>query len=285
MVLRTRLVWLLVRAVSFERLRELRRHRAWRLAEALLRRRRLFVLGGLTPYVRLDASSFDIASAVAYTMLTGTHEPMVQEALRRTVRRGDTILDLGAGIGYFTLIGAALVGPQGRVIAVDPVAGNVAAIEANAAANELTNVEVLRAAVGASAGEAEVAVTADAMWAVMSAVGDHPMRMAGEQVEVVSLDELIGAGRIPAPEVIKLDVEGSELAALDGMRGLLSERRPTLIAEMHATNGAFCERIEALGYSVENLDGPESPREAGPNIHVLCRARSSDGGGAPAAGR
>ena len=66
-------------------------------------------------------------------MLTGTHEVQVQEALRRTVRAGDVVWDVGANIGSFALLAAGLVGPAGRVIAIEPEAGCAAAIRSSAA--------------------------------------------------------------------------------------------------------------------------------------------------------
>jgi chemotaxis response regulator CheB len=88
-------------------------------------------------------------------------------------------------------------------------------------------------------------------------------------VEVVTLDDAIAAGA-PAPDVIKLDVEGSEVDVLAGASRLLETRRPAVICETHGTNAEVCDLLEAAGYTVEHLDGTAPPREAGA-AHLLAR--------------
>jgi hypothetical protein len=84
-------------------------------------------------------------------------------------------------------------------------------------------------------------------------------------VRVVALDDL----DLPAPAFVKVDVEGSEVAVLDGAARLLREARPVLVVETHETNAEVADRLEALGYRLENLDGPAPVRAAGP-VHVLA---------------
>jgi hypothetical protein len=70
--------------------------------------------------------------------------------------------------------------------------------------------------------------------------------------------------------VVKLDAEGAELDILQGMSATIARYRPALICELHATNGPFVEFMQSAGYSVQNLDGPEPVRQAGPAIHALA---------------
>ena len=79
-------------------------------------------------------------------MLTGTHEIQVQQALVRSVRAGDVVWDVGANIGYLALVAARIVGPAGRVVAIEPDAQCAAAIRRNAQLNDLAGVEVVEAA-------------------------------------------------------------------------------------------------------------------------------------------
>jgi FkbM family methyltransferase len=269
----TRLLSLLVRGLPSERLRALRGGAIGRILDASLLRGRLQVRGGIVPRLRLDARHFDYSSAIAYGVLNGSYEPMVQEALRRTVAPGAVVLDVGASMGIMSLIAARLAGPNGQVIAIEPHSRSREAIEAHAAANGMRNIRVLRAAVGARSGEMEMVVTADPLWTITAAVGDHPLRESRERVRLVTLDELVATAEIPPPDVIKLDVEGSEVEVLEGMPKLISQRRPAVIAEMHDHNVDFCRVMNGYGYSVTNLDGPEPVDSAGPNIHVLCLSR------------
>jgi len=87
---------------------------------------------------------------------------------------------------------------------------------------------------------------------------------------VVSIDGLVADG-LPAPDVVKIDVEGAELEVLDGMERTLRELRPALVIELHETNVPVADRLESAGYRVENLDGPEPVRDAPGDVHVLAR--------------
>jgi FkbM family methyltransferase len=276
---RTRLLWLLIRTLPNETLQTFRGARRWALLDWALRRGELQALGGMVPRLRLSAAHFDYAGVIAYPLLMGSHEPMVQEALRRTVWPGGVVLDLGASVGPFSMLAAWLVGPQGRVISIEPQSEYVQAIKANAAANGFHNIQVIHAAVGSRRGDLDVVITAEPMWTLMSSVGDHALQTARERVGVVAIDDLIAAGEIPVPDVIKIDVEGSEIDVLKGMSQLLSGERPIIIAEMHDKNAEFCRMMSGYHYDTTNLDGPEPVEEAGPSVHVLCSPQTlrSDG--------
>nr|MBA3749059.1 FkbM family methyltransferase [Solirubrobacterales bacterium] len=70
--------------------------------------------------------------------------------------------------------------------------------------------------------------------------------------------------------LVKIDVEGAELDVLAGMARLLRDARPIVVCEMHGRNAEFCAAMEAAGYAVCNLDGPEPVAQAGVNVHALC---------------
>lgn len=240
---------------------------------AALRRGEIYVLGGVAPRLRLSAAHFDYASAAAYGILTGGYEPMVQEAMRRVIRPGAVVLDIGANVGLMSLVAARLTGPGGQVIALEPQLDAVRALEAHARLNGFGMVRAIQAAAGARSGTMQMVVTADPAWTIMGSVGDHPDAVRRETVRVVTVDELVADGESPPPSVVKIDVEGSELDVLAGMSRTLSEHRPVLIAEMHGHGTEFCRVVREHGYEVENIDGPEPVEEAGPNVHALCRPR------------
>jgi hypothetical protein len=87
-------------------------------------------------------------------------------------------------------------------------------------------------------------------------------------VKVVSLDEEIAEGRLPVPDVVKLDVEGAEVAVLSGLRETLIRHDPVVICELHASNDAVLRLAGECGYSVTNLEGTRDVAGAGP-VHVL----------------
>ena len=225
---------------------------------------------GLAENMYLSTAHFDLAGAQGHAMLRGLHEPMVQEALRRTLTDGSTFYDVGANMGFMTLVGARLVGPTGTVVSVEPEPDNVAAIEANAAVNGLGTVTVVAAAAAAATGPVEVIGVRDPLWTRLAEVGEHPMERERLTVPGVRLDDLVYEQGIEAPDVVKIDVEGGELQVIAGMSRLLRERRPAIIAEMHGKNAAFCDLLHEAGYRIVNLDSPEPVERAGDNAHLLA---------------
>ena len=203
-------------------------------------------------------------------LLLGDLEVPVQEALRRTVTPGATIWDLGANIGFFALLAARLTGPSGRVLAFEPVPEVARLARAAAARNELSDrVEVRAIAVGATEGTASLHVVEESSWSHLASRGRHPDTVATIDVPIVTLDSLVLGGE-PAPDVIKVDVEGAEVDVLRGASVLLRTARPVLLIELHETNDEVADLLEDAGYVLENLDGPTSVRAAGP-VRVLAR--------------
>jgi FkbM family methyltransferase len=269
MTLRTRLVWLLMRAVPHERL--LRWHRrGWlRPLSAVLLRGDLSVLGGIGVRMRLSAAAFSPWESPSYAMLTGTHEVPVQEAMRRCLRPGDVVWDVGANVGTLSLIAARIVGPNGTVVAIEPEPACAAAIRTNAERNGLGWLEVHEVAATARSGDVEMSFAGDSSWTRLASFGEHGLQTARRVVPGCALDDLVA----PVPTLVKIDVEGAELAVLAGMRRLLCDAQPVVVCEMHNTNRAFCAAMQAAGYHVLNLDGPEPVAEAGENVHALCVPR------------
>ncbi|HWI08062.1 MAG TPA: FkbM family methyltransferase, partial [Solirubrobacteraceae bacterium] len=93
---------------------------------------------------------------------------------------------------------------------------------------------------------------------------------------VVAIDELVAADEIPPPDVLKIDTEGAELQAIEGMRSTIGRHRPAIVCELHDTNAAFCALMDELGYVTTNLDGPAPVVHAGP-VHALAQARERTG--------
>jgi len=133
-MVRTRAVWLLMRLVPHERMSRWAGRGLLRPLTPLTGRGELSILGGTAVRLRIEAQSFAPWGAQAYAVLTGTHEIQVQQALIRSLRPGDHVWDVGANIGYLALVAARIVGPAGRVVAIEPDPDCAAAIRANAAA-------------------------------------------------------------------------------------------------------------------------------------------------------
>ena len=241
---------------------------AW--AAGWYRRAPLGIADGLAGGMYVSTAHLPLDHAHTGLVVRGTLEPSVQEALRRTVRPGHVVYDVGANIGFFTLAAARLVGPAGRVIAFEPVPWCAEAVGRNIELNELAQAEIRQVAVGAQSGRARLLVVGEASWSHLASTGRHADVRDEIDVDVVTIDELVADGTIPPPDVLKIDTEGAELQVLEGMRETLARHRPILVCELHATNERFATAMDDLGYRATNLDEPWPITEGGPGIHVLA---------------
>jgi FkbM family methyltransferase len=175
---------------------------------------------------------------------------------RRFVRPGDTFIDVGANHGTAALVAAERVGPRGRVVAIEPQP-RLAGLLRKLAARSPAPFAVHQAACGDSSGEAvfhiPLATSGSAgRFRAWSAVSRH------RTITVLTrrLDELVGVEVLPGQTFIKLDVEGSELAALIGAGQLIRAARPILMTEMNAaalraagtSPAALVKRLTGWGY-------------------------------------
>ncbi len=255
------------------------RARAGRVSHALLRRASSWygrapvpIAGGLAHLLYVSTADLPLDHAHAGLIVRGTLEPPVQEALRRLLAPGDVFYDVGANVGFFTILGARLVGPEGRVIAFEPVPACARAVANNIALNEFAHAEIREEAVGAAGGRGKLLVVGEASWSHLASTGRHADVRDEIDVAVVSIDELVESGAILPPDVLKIDTEGAELQAIAGMRATIENHRPAIVCELHDTNSEFVALMEALDYTTSNLDGPMPVAAAGP-IHALAQPR------------
>jgi FkbM family methyltransferase len=188
----------------------------------------------------------------------GTYEPELQQAIRREVHPGMVVYDVGANIGYVSLLLARAVGPQGRVFAFEALPANLERIRANLALNPQAAVTPLGMAV--IDGERPVEFLTHASGAMGKAAGSagrvDQTYAAAIQVAGISLDEFIYAQKNPAPQVIKIDIEGGEVLALPGMRRLLREGCPLVFLELHGPEAAHAawDELTAASYRLSRMD-------------------------------
>jgi FkbM family methyltransferase len=156
--------------------------------------------------------------------ILGLSEPVVQRTLVEHLRPGQVYFDVGAHAGFLALLGARVVGPTGKVHCFEPVPANVDTLTRNLTSNKLSNTDVHRIALGEYDGMATMDMDGRNITASLRADG------YGEHVRVARLDSLTG---LPAPHLIKIDVEGAESSVLRGALELLQRNRPVLVIELH----------------------------------------------------
>lgn len=194
---------------------------------------------GVGAGLRLDPG----ASNPAYA--TGANELPVQQALALHLQAGGVFYDVGANIGFLSLIGARLVGSAGRVYAFEPVPANAELVRRNAALNGFSQVEVVEKALGRRSGQAELALAAYSGGAVLAEVGTPPDRAGMMTVALASIDDLVDVAGLAPPALVKIDVEGAELEVLMGMERTLATHRPVLLCEIDDAEPAGLQRKQA----------------------------------------
>jgi len=214
--------------------------------------------------------------------LTGDAEPEVQEALAELIKPGQTVYDVGANIGFFTILCSRLVGPQGRVYAFEPIPENLAALRHNVKLNDLSNVTIVEKALSSSTGTAEMFVSPWSAFHSLNVEGatkqdDHGRQVGEITVQTVTLDEFVQGEGVRAPDLVKIDVEGAELIVVAGMRETLRSVEPLLLCELHDTNLDYGEFVDSIDYRVRVIDG-ESPdlAHATRNPHTIAWPRERD---------
>lgn len=200
------------------------------------------------------------------------YEPDTSTLLTSVLRDGDTFVDVGTHVGFFSSLAASLVGNEGRVVSFEPEARNFGQLADHVALNGFSNVDRVNAAVGAEEGQAEFWVNADndgghALWNV----GKHGYNQLSRQrenrqvVPVTTLDLHFAKSGARTPKLIKIDAEGCELSVLKGAKALLSRAVPYVICEINhfaleqmGTNEAELRNyMAAHGYQTNALN-PET---------------------------
>jgi len=197
----------------------------------------------------------------------GTSEPVVQDALKRLVRRGDVAYDIGANVGFFTVLLGRLVGPEGAVAAFEPLPATAESLRRNAALNGFGHVTVFANAVGRAPGPVKLALREESTWAKLA---DATSTGPTLDVTMVAIDGLVEAGTIRPPAFVKIDVEGAELEVIEGMRRTLLQHRPIVLCEMHGKNAPYAALMESLGYRVTALESPLPLADAPWDVHALA---------------
>lgn len=189
--------------------------------------------------------------------LFGTHEPVVTRWLHAHVNGAAIVFDIGAHVGYSTLIMAQLVGDLGQVIAFEPNTSNRGMIERNVSLNPDIAGRI----------RVEPFAVSDASGTQLFRAVESTGRLddQGVPVETLSLDEYVRrTGR--RPSLLKMDIEGGETRAFDGMTTLIRESHPVLIVEIHdaVAHGSFSRIVQEHRYRVWSEHSPEQLKTLGP---------------------
>jgi len=173
------------------------------------------------------------------------YEPYETQLILRQTKKGNTIIDVGANIGYYTVLLADKVGKTGKVYAFEPDIINFEILKKNIEANNLKNVELINAAVGSKVGKLKLHKSKENL-------GDHklyktPLGYAaspldeGKTVKIVKLDEYLKDKKV---DLMKIDTQGWEPEVIEGAKNIIAKNKPTMFLE-----------YSPASYKIAKLDG------------------------------
>jgi FkbM family methyltransferase len=184
----------------------------------------------------------------------GTYEPELQAALRELIQPGAVIYDVGANIGYVSLLLAKAAGETGHVYAFEALPENAERWRKNVELNGMNpRLSLFAGAVTQAAGPVRFLVHASAgMGKAAGSAGRDDKYQSKVTVDGISLDEFVYGQGNPPPQAVKMDIEGGEVLALPGMRRVLAEARPLMLMELHGSESSRVawETLTAAGYEI-----------------------------------
>jgi FkbM family methyltransferase len=192
----------------------------------------------------------------------------VQDSVLKMLRPGDTFVDVGANVGYYSVLGAQAVGPKGKVIAIEAMPQTAEQLAYNLELNGIHNAAIVKKAVQQNP-DAEVLKVrvSGGQFGMASLIpqGDETYSLNAE-VPATTIDTL--CENLDRVRSIKLDIEGSELSALNGATRTLT-RTDYVVVECNEDESAICELLSNAGFVVKKLRfgdylfGSRSPVNAG----------------------
>jgi FkbM family methyltransferase len=173
-----------------------------------------------------------------------------------------TFIDVGANLGAITIPAASHVGPEGRVLAIEPNPETASLLRRNLAKNLVRNTTVVQLACLDERKRSVFYVSASSHSGKSSLSAQNARSRQAVTVECDTLDSIVVTHEINRVDVVKIDVEGAELQVLKGMEGLLSEFLPVVILEIEPTllesfssrASDLCAFLAAKGYRAESID-------------------------------
>ena len=206
-----------------------------------------------------------VVGASVHGCWIGWYEKEKAWAFSEAVTEDAVVWDIGANVGYYTLIAARKVATS-RVLAIEPLRSNVAFLRRHLELNRLTHVRVLEAAVSDHDGEEMFEEAQHNSQGRLGAVGSL-------RVQVFSFDGLLRQAGLPGPTLIKMDIEGGEYDALRGGISVLREYRPTIFLATHGLeiHRKCCELLRELQYDLSSMGNV--PLEQSDELVGLPRGR------------
>lgn len=201
-------------------------------------------------------SSKWIVGSQRHAFWLGCYESSIQKRVAKELKKNCTFYDVGANVGFYTLLASRLVMP-GLVFAFEPVPRNVSYLLKHLSINQISNVRVFQTAISDRAGKALFREEETGAMGSLAAAGQL-------SVEVSSIDHLVYKDNLLPPDCIKMDIEGEEHKALLGATNCFLRYKPKLFLATHGqdTHDQCCRTLAGWGYDFEILNSEDDGNRA-----------------------
>jgi FkbM family methyltransferase len=180
----------------------------------------------------------------------GVYEREKTALFEKVVGAGSTVYDIGAHVGFYTVLSSQLVGSKGIVVAFEPFPDNMSYLQRHISMNLCENVTAFQIAVSDKNGVTGFSQGETSSMGRLSTNGEL-------LIKTCSIDALLAIRKILPPNFMKIDIEGAELLALEGAKSTLLKHRPTIFLATHGPSiqVACCNLLETLGYRIDPIGG------------------------------
>ena len=184
----------------------------------------------------------------------GTYELAQQKIFQKYMKEGNVVFDIGAHVGFYTLLANQLVGKKGKVFSFEPNPRNIIFFKKHMELNRCDTVTLFQKAVTEKSGRAAFDGSSGSATGFVVGVKDNASGQKERiiKIETVAIDDLVFNKVIPSPDFIKIDVEGSEMAVLRGAKRTLQEFSPRVFISSDQDARDF---LILLGYTLNAIGG------------------------------
>ena len=203
-------------------------------------------------------------------LLEGMWDPALTGFIESTLKPGDVFIDVGAHVGYFTLLAGRRVGSSGAVLSIEPNPAAFDQLRLNVERSHMGNVLVAHTACGDSHDPVRLYLHTESNSSMASLSAANATSGAAVDVACTTLDDLCRERGLTRAHLVKIDVEGAELSVLRGMERILREIRPVIVLEMepHLLAGFGVTTASILTLLAEYDYHPEA---LGGHCNYVCR--------------
>jgi FkbM family methyltransferase len=190
----------------------------------------------------------------------GTREMLSTERVKKILKKGDVVLDIGANMGYYCLLESKLVGKKGKVYAIEPVKSNIDVLKFNIFLNKYENIQIDHLAIGNENGHVDMFLTDKSNRHSIFKYEESTDKK--ERVPIMKLDTFVEKEGIKKIDFIRMDPEGYECEIIDGALNTLEKYKPKMFIETHSpltkymkdkSVKSMLKKLKKIGYKIDYL--------------------------------